>query len=269
MAQRTGAYGLVALGLIALVVTGCGGNSDAGTTGASRPAPTVTSPSSGAAQAQTAKPGEQDKQPATQEQTSQKQAVQKQQNQSKQPAGKEQAAKGKHGPRPVLPEGEPEPKRTPKQKAEGTVANMVVSTPAVDGSGALSRTYTCDGKNVSPPLEWQGVPSSAKELAVFVMNVAPVNGKIFFDWAVAGIPPTSTGMGSGAVPQGAVVGKNSEGKQGYSLCPAGSEGETYVIAVYALEQRTNPKQGFDAAQLREEAPKISQSAGLLSAVYGG
>ncbi len=145
---------------------------------------------------------------------------------------------------------------------------MVVSTPAVDGSGALSRTYTCDGKNISPPLEWQGVPSSAKELAVFVMNVAPVNGKIFFDWAVAGISPSSTGMAAGAVPQGAVIGKNSDGKQGYALCPAGSGGETYVIAVYALERETNPKQGFDAAKLREEAPKISKSAGLLSAAYG-
>jgi Raf kinase inhibitor-like YbhB/YbcL family protein len=265
VAQRTGAYGLVALGLIALVVTGCGGNSDTGTTGASRPASTTTSQSSTTAETQ---PTKQD-QSSSKSQASNSPASKKKQTDSKQPADEGSSAQGKQGPKPVLPEGEAEPARTPKQKVEGTVANMVVTTPAVDGSGALSRTYTCDGTNTSPPLEWQGVPSSTKELAVFVMNVAPVNGKIFFDWAVAGIPPSTTGMAAGEVPPGAVVGKNSEGKHGYSLCPPGSSGETYVIAVYALEQETHSKQGFDAAKLREEAPKISKSAGLLSAAYGG
>jgi len=169
----------------------------------------------------------------------------------------------------VIPQGAPEPAPTPQQEAETAVANISLSSPAVDASGRLSRTYTCDGKEDSPPIDWQGVPAGTKELAIFVMNLAPVEGELFFDWAVAGIDPETTGVEAGQIPPGAVVGRNSEGKQDYSLCPTGSAGETYVIAVYALAQSTNPKPGFDPGALREKAQQASENAGLLSASYAG
>ena len=36
-------------------------------------------------------------------------------------------------------------------------------------------------------LQWQGIPTDSRELILFAMNAAPVEGRLFFDWAVAGL----------------------------------------------------------------------------------
>jgi hypothetical protein len=110
------------------------------------------------------------------------------------------------------------------------------------------------------------VPPNSAELVLFAMNIQPVEGEIFFDWAVAGIDPSFEGIESGELPSGAVVGRNSFGKSGYSICPSES-GEAYMFALYALPKRLQPKSGFDARALREEVLATSGDVGLLPAVY--
>lgn len=245
MAQRTGAYGLVALLAVAFVVSGCGGGSATQTTGASSQA---SAPSETTSETTT----------ATKQPKPEPNGQGKQEQTAKKPT------------KVVIPRGKPEQGLTPKEEAETPVADMAVSSPAVDAAGALSSTYTCDGKGISLPLAWQGIPPDSEELALFVMNLVPVEGELFFDWAVAGIDPaTTTSLEAGEVPSGAVVGQNSEGKQEYSLCPPGSAGETYVVALYALDEAADPKPGFDPLQLREEAREASDSVGLLSMSYTG
>jgi phosphatidylethanolamine-binding protein (PEBP) family uncharacterized protein len=167
-----------------------------------------------------------------------------------------------------LPKGEPEPEATPAEQAEATVADLSLGSPALGSSGEapLPATYTCDGSNTSPPLEWQGVPTGTAELVLFAMNTQPVGGKLFFDWAVAGLSPNLSGLEAGKLPGGAVQGKNSAGKVGYSICPQ-SGGETYVFALYALPKRLSPAKGFDPHALREAVLAQAGHAGLLAATY--
>jgi len=188
------------------------------------------------------------------------------------PAGASGQGAGKHGKQVQLPKGEPEPTATPAQEANATVADIALTSPALAGQAGsqatLPPTYTCDGKDSWPALQWQGVPADSAELVLFAMNVAPVQGALFFDWAVAGLPPTLQGLEAGELPKGAVQGQNSFGKAGYSICPAEGAAETYVFALYALPQRLSPKQGFDPHQLREAVQGISANAGLLAVSYG-
>ena len=111
------------------------------------------------------------------------------------------------------------------------------------------------------------MPAGTAELALFAMNVQPVGGKLFFDWAVAGIDPSLEGIEAGDLPKGAVTGRNSLGKVGYSICPAQGTGESYVFALYALPARLSAQKGFDARVLREEVLASSGNAGLLVASY--
>ena len=146
-----------------------------------------------------------------------------------------------------------------------------MSSPALRSAGSvatLPSSYTCDGKDSWPQLEWQGVPADTAELILFAMNVQPVEGKLFFDWAVGGIDPGLGGLEAGKLAKGAVQGKNSFGKADYSICPAKGQAETYVFALYALPERLSPRQGFDPRRLREEVQAVSGNAGLLAAVYG-
>jgi phosphatidylethanolamine-binding protein (PEBP) family uncharacterized protein len=184
------------------------------------------------------------------------------------PAGS--AAEGqKHGPI-AAPKGPPEQALTSEQVANATVADIALQSPAItaaNGSpGRLAATYTCDGKDSWPALSWGGVPAGTKELILYAMNVQPVQGQLFVDWAVAGLDPGLEEIAAGELPKGAVVGKNSFAKTGYSLCPQGN-GEIYMFALYALPQSLELKRGFDAREVRKQILDASGNVGLLPAVY--
>jgi phosphatidylethanolamine-binding protein (PEBP) family uncharacterized protein len=163
----------------------------------------------------------------------------------------------------VLPGGPPESGPTNAQRAAVPTANIQVML----NGGSLKTANTCGGSNVSPGLEWSAVPSGTVELALFVMNLEPVDGTLYFDWAVAGIDPATESLQPGKLPRGAVVGSNSAGQEKYSLCPAGTGTENYVFAVYALPRSLSPKQGFEPLGLRAEAMHLSESVGLLVTPY--
>lgn len=175
----------------------------------------------------------------------------------------------KHGRSVPQPSGEPAPKITPQQRREATVADMSLQSPSSQQSGAgppaLPAEYTCDGKSTSPALSWQGVPDGTAELALFAMNVQPVEGKLFFDWAVAGLSPELGEIEAGKLPKGAVTGRNSFGKTGYEICP--ESGETYMFALFALPKKLSPGQGFDPLELRKAVADTSGNVGLLALSY--
>lgn len=170
---------------------------------------------------------------------------------------------GKGHPPLVLPTGKPEEGPTEVQRAKVPTADLTVTIPG----GRLKAANTCDGENMSPAVHWGEVPNGTVELALFVMNVLPVEGKLYFDWAVAGIDPSLEGLEAGALPKGAVVGQNGEGRNRYSLCPPGSEPENYIVALYAIPKKLSPKAGFEPLPLRKEATNLTQSVGLLATQY--
>lgn len=184
--------------------------------------------------------------------------------------GGQSSGGSKHGPTITQPKGEPEPGITPQQRREATVASMTLESPSSQpssaGPSALPATYTCDGKGTSPALSWHGVPQGTAELVIFAMNIQPVEGRLFFDWAVGGLSPELEEIEAGKLPKGAVVGRNGFGKASYEICPEGS-GETYMFTVFALPKKLSPTQGFDPSALRREVLGASGNVGLLALSY--
>jgi phosphatidylethanolamine-binding protein (PEBP) family uncharacterized protein len=288
VAQRTGAERFLAspaktasaglclvLAVVALLLAGCGGGSsdpgDASTTAgqASGTAPaggSSDSPGSSESQGSSGSPG-------GSKATSAAQAAEQAAAGNAGTPGTTPTAGGggKHGPHITPPKGPREPAPTPAEKAEATVADMSLQSPAIPtgegGIGALPATYTCDGANSWPALQWSGVPAGTKELILYVMNAQPVAGRLFFDWAVAGLDPGSSSIEAGRLPKGAVVGTNSFGQRGYSACPPAGSGETYIFALFALPKSLAPQKGFDPRPLREEILGVSRDVGLLTAAY--
>jgi phosphatidylethanolamine-binding protein (PEBP) family uncharacterized protein len=139
--------------------------------------------------------------------------------------------------------------------------------PGPESVSVLPATYTCDGKDTWPTLKWGGVPPGTAELALTVLNIEPVNEALFFDWALAGIDPGLKEIQSGRLPKGAVAGRNSFGKDGYSICPPRGGPETYIFALYALPKPLPARKGFDPAALRREILDTSGNAGIIAASY--
>ena len=171
------------------------------------------------------------------------------------------------------PDSKPAPKLSSAQRANLPVSDITLSSPAITqahlaSTPTLNQRYTCQGSNQSPPLHWSAIPAATKELVLLVASTKPVNGKLFYDWAVASLNPTLKGLNSGALPPGAVTGRNSAGKTAYSICPTGANHESYVFLLYALPQSLHPQPGFDPASLRQQATQIAHHTGLLIGTYG-
>lgn len=130
----------------------------------------------------------------------------------------------------------------------------------------LPERYTCDGADLSIPLRWERVPRGTAELALFILDERP-GGMTSIDWAVAGLSSALSGITAGRLPAGAVVGRNSFGKDAYSICPEHGQEQIYIVALFALSHRLPLKEGFDAAALHEQVERLARVQGLTSARY--
>jgi hypothetical protein len=153
------------------------------------------------------------------------------------------------------------------------VADITLSSPAIRqvrsaSIPTLAGQYTCRGADNSPPLRWRAIPPGARELVLFAISTQPVDGKLFFNWAVAGLSPRLSGLNNDSLPPGAVVGRNGYGHAGYSICPADGRRESYAFVLYALPRNLAPRANFDPAALRLQAMALARHTGLVVGTYG-
>lgn len=116
-------------------------------------------------------------------------------------------------------------------------AEFAVSSPAFVDNMPIPAEYSCNGRNVPPPLRWENVPDGTESLALVVDDPDAVGG-LYVHWVVTGIPPSANEIVEGALPQGAQVGLNSGGKAAYlGPCPpAGTGVHHYRFRLYALNK---------------------------------
>ena len=113
--------------------------------------------------------------------------------------------------------------------------------------GMIPKVFTCDDRDVSPHLAWDGVPGGTQSLALIVDDPdAPVG--TWVHWLVCDIPPGLTGIPRGTVPPGARQVPNDFGKVEYGgPCPPGGT-HRYFHKLYALRvpsmERANDKGSF-------------------------
>ena len=125
-------------------------------------------------------------------------------------------------------------------------ATMQLTSSAFAGNGTIPREFTCDGQDQVPPLQWSGVPSTARSLALLVEDPdAP--GGTFVHWVAFAIDPAKGGS-----PAGATQGKNSFGSLGWKgpCPPKGSSPHHYVFTLYALRAPLALTQGVSASDVR-------------------
>jgi Raf kinase inhibitor-like YbhB/YbcL family protein len=111
--------------------------------------------------------------------------------------------------------------------------------------------YTCEGRDVSPPLSWDDVPNGASELALTCEDPDAPRGT-FVHWVIWGIDPTLNGLEEGAVPAGAHLGRNDFGRAAYGgPCPPPGHGtHHYNFTLYALSAAVDLNEGSSLNDLR-------------------
>jgi Raf kinase inhibitor-like YbhB/YbcL family protein len=134
---------------------------------------------------------------------------------------------------------------------ELNVADLKLTSPAFKHHERIPDRYTGDGEDVSPELEWTGVPDGTKAFAVVCHDPdAPlVDG--FTHWVAYGIAGDATGLPEGG--GDAVQGTNSMGHTGFNgpAPPAGHGTHHYYFWVYALDEDLDLEPGLDRRALLE------------------
>ena len=112
-----------------------------------------------------------------------------------------------------------------QQQGEGKMAITVTST-AFEEGGMIPSKYTCDGQDISPPLEWRPVPEAAKSVAL-ISDDPDAPGKTWVHWVMWNIPPDEPGLPENVPPDktlanGAKQGITDFQRHGYGgPCPPG------------------------------------------------
>jgi Raf kinase inhibitor-like YbhB/YbcL family protein len=70
---------------------------------------------------------------------------------------------------------------------------FVLSSPAFGAGQAIPVKYTCDGENVSPPLQWSGPPAGTQSYVLIVEDPDAPSG-MFRHWAVYNLASDRTGF---------------------------------------------------------------------------
>lgn len=127
---------------------------------------------------------------------------------------------------------------------------LTLSSPQFVNGGTLpleqvGNSGGCTGGNVSPELDWSGVPAGTVSLVLTTYDPDAPTGSGLWHWVNYNIPASATSLpkgagtpGSAALPAGTTVINNDPGVAGYSgACPpVGDAPHRYVFTLYALSK---------------------------------
>jgi hypothetical protein len=136
------------------------------------------------------------------------------------------------------------------------MALKLASSAFAEGS-PIPRLYTCEGRNVSPPLSWSGAPAATRSFALIVDDPDAPDPRApkmtWVHWVVYNLPPETTSLSEGAtdLPRGAIVGLNDWKRADYGgPCPPIGR-HRYIHKLYALDALLSGLQPPTKAQLEK------------------
>ena len=116
--------------------------------------------------------------------------------------------------------------------------SMKITSSAFENKQTIPPKYTCDGENISPPLETIDTPKETKSLVLIVDDPDAPSGD-WVHWLVWNINPETKLITENESPKEAIQGTNDFGKQNYGgPCPP-ADTHRYQFKTYALDTILN------------------------------
>lgn len=125
---------------------------------------------------------------------------------------------------------------------------MELSSSVFKAGSVIPALYTCDGRNISPPLTFEFVSQRTQSL-VLIVDDPDASGGTWLHWTVWDIQPTVKEIAANSVPLGAREGVTSFGTTGYGgPCPPRGV-HHYFFKLYALDVALSLKKGASISEL--------------------
>ncbi len=135
---------------------------------------------------------------------------------------------------------------------DGGSGALVLSSSAIDQDGAYPIEHTCEGLDVSPPLEWSGGPDGAAGYGLAMVDTT--EGLIH--WAMWDIPASVSSVPENiektAEPDDPAGAKQTVAYDGATrgwLGPCPPETHDYTIYLYAVEEHPLPELTLESTRL--------------------
>lgn len=141
---------------------------------------------------------------------------------------------------------------TPVNQPAMEELTMKLTSPAFQHNGRIPSKYTCDGKDINPPLKITDIPKKAQSLVLIMDDPDALKpaGKVWDHWVIFNIPPATTEIPEGEEPAG-VHGKGTGNNLRYhGPCPPDAE-HRYYFKLYALDTMLALPEGITKKQVEE------------------
>lgn len=157
-----------------------------------------------------------------------------------------------------------------KKQGEKKMDIKITSTAFEDGDMIPSK-YTCDGKNISPPLQWDAVHAETKSIAVICDDPDAPMGT-WVHWVLFNLPPQTMQLPEDfptdeTLADGTRQGVTDFGTTGYGgPCPP-SGTHRYFFKIYALDAEIDTVSVIDKAELLKKMEGHILAQGQLMGKY--
>lgn len=143
--------------------------------------------------------------------------------------------------------------QTNSESAGGKKMEIKITSSAFSEGGLIPAKYTCDGSDISPPLQWESVPDGTMSIALISDDPdAPVG--TWVHWVIYDLPAETRELeenipGDKILPNGARQGLSDFGRIGYGgPCPP-SGTHRYFFKIYALDKKLELAAGAKKSEL--------------------
>jgi len=153
-----------------------------------------------------------------------------------------------------------------------TFKKMSLSSSAFKDGQPIPAQYTCEGKNTSPPLSWQGTPAGTQCLVLIVDDPDSPSG-VFTHWVVFNLPADTYELPENfsKSPAGAATalqGLNDFKQTGYGgPCPPAGKAHRYYFKLFALDTTLDAAAGAARKEIEAAMTKHILAAGQLMGTY--
>jgi len=136
---------------------------------------------------------------------------------------------------------------------EEVAMTIELTSTAFNAGEAIPAIYTCDGDDISPPLQWQNVPEGTGSLALIMDDPDAPRGT-WVHWVLYNIPPSTGGLPENVAPADSLPGGGSQGRSSWNRvgyggpCPP-SGTHRYFFKLYALDAELDLAPGATKEQL--------------------
>jgi hypothetical protein len=149
---------------------------------------------------------------------------------------------------------------------------MELASSAFKNGQPIPNQYTCEGKNISPPLTWNGAPANTESLVLIVDDPDAPRG-VWTHWVMFDLPADASGLPEAAAQSGSLPGNAKEGLNDFKHssydgpCPPAGQEHRYFFKIYALDTALGLPSGASRKDVEAAMAKHILAEGQLMGTY--